>query len=840
MLQPVTQIGKSNTSYYRLITISLLLLMSSLLFAQGGKEVTTEGDQSPAIIAKQVMIEYGVPLSVTLRLFNIYESKGLTSIQRINKVKSLIKSYKKNHQPNENQLSAQEQRNLGITGSPDIISALNYDVFLSTKGNQSPSIIANGNVEIWYGIPEGAFKSIWSKLEQNALSVDTISILLQIRTDRIKQLENELDFRDKNDSIALKAKKMIDRGSFDSAESILTDDYESDKRHIAYKAYSIGILKETDLKFIEASKFYKDAVEDDSNNFEYRYSYSLNLFVNQNLDGSVSQLKKSLYLYEKNRVSDTNKYYNLNSYLSSVYKVFRDMDSAVKYTRKCIEVVQNGTSYNVKLLAKAYNDLAEDYRVENQYDSSIFYFNKSLNILFDYEKNKPITRESAHIDSDRSLIKMNLPSSEKINRDNFQELYTEYRNKSEQLFRRSVDDSALLMERRALFVLSKAFDKNNFSIGMEYREIAKIFTDEHSYDSANIYLNLALNIFRRSSYFKNVIATLYYDKGTNFYLENSQYDSAIYFLNSSLQLLLAEKYKSKSDIKSIYTQLGNAWNARGINYRIRNEFENAYCCFSKAKFYWGKDKNNLRGKVLYYLNIGATLIDLGHYKEALVCLRAGTQTIGEINTGTYLILADTVKYPIAKKLSKEAKELFLSDMNFTYENDRLLFHEARCLEKLGRIQDELDVISQARGLAAKVNDSITLNDIKSKLDPIVDSNTNRKITDAVHDSVEIDIQAKDEKSTDSTQAYVRYIALKNVSRQKINVILRLPFGFYDECDNDDERFVTEGFVTKSVYLQPFESESVKVEKVLSRIAQRTNYQRCDGISKILLATSYVK
>jgi hypothetical protein len=278
----------------RLIFTFAILLGSNNLVAQ-----ITVGNNSPAIDGKNVFIKYGYQPTILKELSNIYANNNFPKIIRQQLVEELLDKYYALpiEERKKRDLSSYALEKLDIEDLPEAVSILEFGNFLTTYGKNSPAIYAPaGDVRIWYGIPKNAFIGIYNLLEkkQKQLENDWINNNdlkkeLAKHVKRYEDLEKELNSRPDFDEIAKQAKEKLDNGDIDGAERILEEDALRFNNEAAYRNFEVGKVKELNLKYNEATEYFRLAAILDKLNINYILSYGYNLLDISMYNESIKQ-----------------------------------------------------------------------------------------------------------------------------------------------------------------------------------------------------------------------------------------------------------------------------------------------------------------------------------------------------------------------------------------------------------------------------------------------------------------------------------------------------------------------------------------------------------------------
>lgn len=581
----------------------LCLLFTGNLYSQKVRQETI-GDQSPAVIAENIHISYGIPPNITFELIKIYEEEGMSSENRNHAVKSLIKKYKTVIN-NKEDLSEEQKEELGIKDNKRITSILNYDIFMSTKGYQSPTIYApDGYVKIWYGIPPGAFKGIWHFLEKKQLAYEEFGNKLQEQIEKFKELEDELASRIDYDQIAAKAKNMLDKGNLEEAELILEEDAIRNNKQAAYRNHEVGKVKELSLKYHEATEYFMLAAALDKQNHKYIWSFGNNLQEVGRYNDAIEQFKFSIELLQ---VSDsiTEELALCYNNLGMIYEIKGDFDQAVNYLNDALEISLhfNNKEDSISLTAE-YNNIGMVYKSMGNYKMALNYLYKALDIWLTTFKgahpymamilnNLGITYNSmGEHDKALSILRKARTVFMTIPQKKNSQLASILGNLGSTYLYKGQYDQAMAYINQALNILLDIFGDTHPSIATYYNNIGGIYAFIGNYNEAlNSFkkaLRIGLDIFGENH---RSIAT-YYNNIGRLYISTGKYDQAMMILDKALNISNNISSENHSYLAHTYNNLGNIYNSKG-------EYDKAIGFYKKA------------------LNIDLDLFDTDHPKVAI-------------------------------------------------------------------------------------------------------------------------------------------------------------------------------------------------------------------------------
>lgn len=357
---------------------SILLFCHSVgicpLFAQ--PKANTSGDNSPAVIAKNFSVVYGVRADAVEAILKIYEKDGLDPAQRKSRTESLLKKYqqapeKKNQAP---LLSDASKKDLGV--SPALADALDWDLYagpkyLTTTGSNSPAVVAEGDVNIWYGIPPKALRALAAKLEEDKATFEDFQKKLDTQVERFKELEKELSTRADYDAVAKQAQQLLNEGKIEEAEKLLEDDFEQSEKRLAYKAYELGKVKELALKYAEAAKYLGKAVGLDPNNSTYLLALGNIERVRANYDLALQNFYKALAIDTITAQSGDLQIAETYSSIGLIWREKARYNLAIKFYEKSLGYYASFLRNEHPNVAILLNNIGEIWREKGRYDLAI-------------------------------------------------------------------------------------------------------------------------------------------------------------------------------------------------------------------------------------------------------------------------------------------------------------------------------------------------------------------------------------------------------------------------------------------------------------------------------------
>lgn len=255
----------------------------------------TSGKNSPPVIAKNFSAVYDVRADAIQAILRLYEKDEPDVKKRKARVERLIKQYsqvpeKKN---GATALSNKTKSRLRLNANPAVEEALNWDLFatknyLRTTGANSPAVVAEGDVNIWYGIPPAAVRALAEVLEKNKTSIADLDGKLQTQVKKYEELKAEMVAYGSDDPIVKKAEQLLDAGKLYEVEQFLDNYLDLQDKRLAYRHSFKAGLSQLDT----ATSHYHKAVVLDPDNFEY-------LLINGDIEFNLGHYPEAIGYYQK-------------------------------------------------------------------------------------------------------------------------------------------------------------------------------------------------------------------------------------------------------------------------------------------------------------------------------------------------------------------------------------------------------------------------------------------------------------------------------------------------------------------------------------------------------------
>lgn len=787
-----------------LLCISISLYCKT--YSQKATSLITIGDQSPSAIANNIKLNYGVPVAVTVQLLSIYEKRGYNKSVRYNKVLTLINEYKKLNTSRDSSLTTPLKKKLGILGDDAITSALNYDLFLSTAGAQSPAIYAEGNVEIWYGLPELTFKNLWLLLEKNKAVSENMVAKLNQSVAKIKELEKALRVKGDNSSLAKQARILMNKGELEKAEQLLTQDYAIDMKRVASKAYNLALLREAINKYFEATELYKFALATDPDNLKCLLKLVKNYIVTFRIDSAIATSVTSIGIFEKRKLNNPEDFIELLDITANLMVIEnKNTDEAIFYQKKAIDLSRNLSKENYK--PERYKLLSELYFNKNMPDSGRLYKDTVINLITAYfDKQSNVNqKQSAHTLPISTLTR--LEKRLKLHGNESLTAISLYQKLSDELIERNQYDSALIYALTPLESVKKIFGESLIT-GAQYRIIGRAYQHTDRFDSSLYYLRKALQIMTTSNQQNERIIAIYGDIGlTHDYMNN--FDSAIYYHQLAISILKSIPNFNKSSMRILNSNLSRALNNFGLHSFKEGKVEDAYCLFTQALSANLKtdDENTT---VNIYFNLGSSLQELGHFNHALKYLNKANTYISDINNTK----EDSSLLRYKKYFTEEKWKELHARQDFSYIQNKITYQKAICYlhqnqkDSVERLELEISsftkqckdttFLTQLEGMCSYLN-TYKRNTFDNYSDSFSVENFNEH-------SIDTSIDGK------NVMLYSAKLLVKNICNSALQVTIRIPYGYYDGDYTDEYNLVAHGFSNNTLLLEKQKAQEITISK----------------------------
>jgi tetratricopeptide (TPR) repeat protein len=231
----------------------------------------------------------------------------------------------------------------------------------STKGNQSPTIVAGGDVFVNYknyGITEKTFNKVLKEQEGNRKVIERLLKTIEEKdvalddkdakfdelSEKYKALEESLAKRSAEDNNAIEAKKRLEAGDLEGAARLLQqslkknlENLEEKRKAAAVDAYELGSLRDLQLDYSASNNYYKQALQLDPENRKYLFkmgAISIPLESNKAIEYFNKALSIDLKIHGEQHRNTFGDYNNLGIAWCS----FGQPKKGIEYISKALEI----------------------------------------------------------------------------------------------------------------------------------------------------------------------------------------------------------------------------------------------------------------------------------------------------------------------------------------------------------------------------------------------------------------------------------------------------------------------------------------------------------------------
>ncbi len=720
------------------------------LFAQPNP--STFGDNSPAIIAKNFSAVYGVRADAVEAILKIYEKDGLNSARRKSSTESLLKKYqqapeKKSRAP---LLSDATKKDLGL--SPALANALDWDLYagskyLTTTGINSPAVVAEGDVNIWYGIPPKALRALATKLEEDKITFEEFQKKLDTQVERFKELEKSLVSRE--DEMAKEAKILLDEGKIDEAVKVLQDRRYAfqkqrerlDKRE-AESAFDLGNAFSIQLKYKEATQQFQDAVALDPKNSTYLLALGNIENTNAHYDSAIEYYQKALAIDTVAFKDQPERAAVLYGSLGFAWEAKGQYQYAINFYEKALAIDSITFGYKDPHVATDFNHLGSAWKKKGEHDLAITFFEKALaidSVAFGNKHPRVAIRyislgetfwRKGEYDHAIALYEKALAIDTVALGNKHPHVATLFNDLGLAWYEKGEFNRAIAFFEKALAIDSIVLGNKHPFIATRYSNLGLAWQAKYEYDLAIVFYEKALAI--DSVTFGNKhpeVANDFNNLGWGWEAKG-EYDRAIAFYEKALaidSIVLGNKHPN---VALRYSNLGSAWEAKG-------EYDCAIVYFEKALAIDSVAFGNKHPKVVVgYINIAMAANNQGmnllviskKISEALPYLQRSFENAKKARNFdlylsflykigllchlmhlysdglTYFEKSIVVSQELDQKSGKPEHTILIREMQY---------HSAGCLAGLGRKEEANKLYQQLLKEARETNDTRLLEDLKN-------------------------------------------------------------------------------------------------------------------------------
>jgi tetratricopeptide (TPR) repeat protein len=259
---------------------------------------------------------------------------------------------------------------------------------LSTAGNESPAIVAGGNVAVNYGIPPALFAEYAGKLAVTESALASFFKIMEEQQVPPGDLDSKLREIAANYKELLArvgddqaAKQAIERGDYAKAEQLLEDVANQHSLAAAEAHADLAKLQEVQLRYAKAAAYWQKAAAMLSEDQKKERSLYLH---NAAFDfDRVSRYAEALPLYEQSLAirreigNRAGEWITLNNIATAAYAK-RDYSTALKYLEQSLTICQE--IGNKVAEGATLNNISQIYEARGNAPTALKYLKQSLTI----------------------------------------------------------------------------------------------------------------------------------------------------------------------------------------------------------------------------------------------------------------------------------------------------------------------------------------------------------------------------------------------------------------------------------------------------------------------------
>ena len=250
-------------------------------------------------------------------------------------------------------------------------------------------------------VKSGVIKELDETLEINdAVTIKLVRILdennvfdlgreaqLEEMAVKYRELEERLAKQGEKDSLALEVRNSLETGDFETAEKMLLQSFEKNIQSLpekqvqaAREAFGLGSIRDINLDYTEAEKYYAQAVRLDTENSDYPNWLGCLYYKLENYPLARENFEKALAIDLKDHEGSHPDLIALYSNLGETWRSLKDFEKARDYFRKSLEVAFNLHGEKHSAVSASYDSLGIVSMDLFEYRNAVYYFKNALNI----------------------------------------------------------------------------------------------------------------------------------------------------------------------------------------------------------------------------------------------------------------------------------------------------------------------------------------------------------------------------------------------------------------------------------------------------------------------------
>lgn len=250
-------------------------------------------------------------------------------------------------------------------------------------------------------VKSGLIKELDDTLEINdAVTIKLIKILdennifdmwreaqLEEMSVKYSELEERLSEQGTEDSLALEAVKSLGKGDFETAEKLLLDSFEKNiqslpenRKQAAREAFWLGSIRDIILDYVEAEKYYAQAVRLDPGNSDYPNWLGCLYYKLENYPLARDNFEKALAIDLNTHEESHPDLIALYTNLGETWRSLKNYEKSRDYFRKSLEVAFNLHGEKHPSVSSSYDSLGMVSMDLFEFRNAVYYFKNALDI----------------------------------------------------------------------------------------------------------------------------------------------------------------------------------------------------------------------------------------------------------------------------------------------------------------------------------------------------------------------------------------------------------------------------------------------------------------------------
>ena len=369
-----------------LLTLLSLLLAPVILLSQEASvglamvyraDLPADFHTNPASFAERIQVSYGVPAGITRQLLKAYRAQGYTPVAQESAVESLLFAYK-GLAAKGPQLTREELKALEIEPGSEIAKVLNYDCFLSQRGNASP-VLPDCDAEnrLWFGIASAGFRAIWGNLEKQEVPIERFQQQLISQIDQYTLFREFLGESGKRSPEDEAAAVLLEAGNLQGLEEMMIGRIAANTSKDGKAYFLTGLAQELNQHWVEAGANYEKAVKLERRNPHFASTYGKNLIRTGQADKAIAQFHAALKLTSSAKANIADLGLHLND-LGEAYLRMGKPDRALPLFEKALQANQRNLGPDHRRLVTNYNNISLAFKAKGDYQMALQYLEEGL------------------------------------------------------------------------------------------------------------------------------------------------------------------------------------------------------------------------------------------------------------------------------------------------------------------------------------------------------------------------------------------------------------------------------------------------------------------------------